>query len=101
MVIPLPAGGPLDMEIPFPPTDFNIKMRPVVILLGLLQFVCVIGRIVIGDVIGGLCMLIVVWLAYQIAYGTPPLHLRWIFMWGFFCFLNAGFDFAIAAIRSE
>ena len=50
-------------------TDRCIKLRPAVVAIGILQFICVLGRIIIGDIIGGLCMMIVVALAYQIAYG--------------------------------
>lgn len=73
-----------------PPSDFALKMRKYVIVIGLLQFACVLGRIIVGDTMGALCMMFVVAMAYMISFGEPPLHIRWVFMWTFFCFINAG-----------
>ncbi|CAD7954430.1 unnamed protein product [Amoebophrya sp. A120] len=83
-----------------PPSNFALQMRKFVIFIGVIQFLCVLGRLIVGDTLGSLCMLFVVSMAYMISFGEPPLHIRWIFMWTFFCFINAGFDFAIAAVRS-
>jgi len=56
MVLPLHGGLAMAMELETPPTDFCIKMRKFIVFLGLLQFLCVLGRVVMGDIIGGLCM---------------------------------------------
>ncbi|CAD7953648.1 unnamed protein product [Amoebophrya sp. A25] len=87
-------------ESEMPPSDFMLKMKKWVVVIGIAQFLCVLGRIVVGDSMGALCMMFVVSMAYMICFGEPPLHVRWVFMWTFFCFINAGFDFAIAAVRS-
>lgn len=29
-------------------------------------------------------------MAYQLAFVDPLMHVKWIFLWGFFCFVNAG-----------
>lgn len=87
-------------EAAMPPTDFMLKMRKYIMFIGLIQLCCVLARLSVGDVMGAICMSIVVSMVYMITWGQPPLHIRWVFMWSFFCFINAGFDFAIAAVRT-
>lgn len=83
-----------------PPTDYCLKMRKWIIGLVFVMIATVFGRCLVGDVVGGLCQMCVAFIGYAIAFGEPVCQVKWIWMFTFFCFLNAGFDLGLAMVRT-
>lgn len=74
---------------PCPPTDFQLKVKPILLSVAILQGVFAILRVVVGDVWGGLSDAIVAYLGYLAATELVPAY---TYFYGMMCGLNCFFD---------
>lgn len=84
-------------QVDLPPSEYALSLRPYVMAVVLLQFLCLPGRFF--DLLGGLCFLIVCILGYVVVWGKTLMASRWVMCWGMLCFMNAFFDTLFGAVR--
>ena len=89
-----PFGAPNES-----PTEFALQMRKWAICLWILQLLCMIGRFVVLDFMGGITMMLVCIIGYFVPFGKPAMSQRWVICWGFICFFNAIIDLVLGIIR--